>query len=81
MYPQAVWENNENSRAQRKIFGPKRQEVTGEWRKFNNEEPPHLCPSRNIMKLLKSRMRWAGHVARMRGGGGKYKHDIDWETR
>jgi hypothetical protein len=48
------------------IFGPKRDEVTGEWRKLDNEELQGLY-STNIILIIKSgRMRWAGHVARMR---------------
>ena len=49
-----------------KIFGPKRDEVTGEWRKLFNEELNDLYSSPNIVRGVKSRrMRWAGHVARM----------------
>jgi hypothetical protein len=54
------------NRVLRRIFGPKRDEVTGEWRKFYNEELHNLYSSPVIIKQVKSRrMRWAGHVARM----------------
>jgi len=50
----------------RKVFGPKRDEVTGEWRKLHNEELNYLYSLPNIVRMVKSRrMRWAGHVARM----------------
>jgi len=49
----------------RRIFGPKRDEVTAEWRKLHNEELIDLYSSPNIVRFIKLRiMRWAGHVAR-----------------
>jgi hypothetical protein len=53
-------------RVLRRMFGPKRDEVTGEWRKFHNEELHIFYSSPNIIRQIKSRrMRWAEHVARM----------------
>jgi hypothetical protein len=49
----------------RKIFGPKTDEVSGEWRKLHKEELKDLYSSSNIVRLIKSRMRRAGHVAGM----------------
>jgi hypothetical protein len=57
-----VFEN----RVLRRIFGPKRDEVTGGWRKLHNEELQDLYSSPSIITIMKARrMRWAGHVARM----------------
>ena len=65
-----VFEN----RVLRRIFGPKRDVVTGEWRKLRNEELNDLYSSSNTVQLIKSRrMRWAGHVARMEEGRGVHK--------
>jgi hypothetical protein len=54
------------NRVLRRVLGPKRDEVTGEWRKLHNEELNDLYSLPNIVRVLKSRrMRWAGHVAHM----------------
>jgi hypothetical protein len=51
-------------RVLRRIFGPKRDEVTGDWRKLHNEELHNLYSPPSIIRMIKSRrLRWAGHVA------------------
>jgi hypothetical protein len=70
-----VFEN----RVLRRIFGPKRDEVRGEWRKLHNEELHNLYSSPDIIRQVKSRrMRWAGHVARM---GEERKCTMFWWER
>jgi hypothetical protein len=66
-----VFEN----RVLRRVFGPKRDDVTGEWRKLHNEELNDLYFLPNIVRVVKSRrMKWAGHVARM--GEGRVVHRV-----
>jgi len=65
-----VFEN----RVLRRIFGPRREEVTGEWRRLHNEELNDFYSSSNIVRVMKlRRMRWAGHVARMGKERGVYR--------
>jgi hypothetical protein len=54
------------NRVLRRIFGPRRDEVTGEWRKLHNKELHDLYSSSSIIRIIKlRRMRWPGHVSRM----------------
>ena len=62
------------NRVLRRLFGPKRDEVTEDWRKLRNDELNDLHSSPNIVRMIKSRrMRWAEHVARMGEGKGVYR--------
>ena len=61
------------NRMLRRIFGPNREQVTGEWRKLHNEELNDLYSSPNNVGVIQSRMRWAGHVARMGECKGVYR--------
>ena len=56
-----------------RIIGPKRDEVPRKWRKLHNEELNDLYSSPNIVRVMKSRMRWAGYVARVGEGRGVYR--------
>jgi hypothetical protein len=62
------------NRVLRRLFGPKREEVAGEWRRLHNEERNHLYSSPNIILVIKSRSkRWARHMARMGEIRGAYR--------
>ena len=61
------------NRVLRRIFGPKRDEVIGNWRKLHNEELNDLYSSPNSIQVIKSRMRWEEHVANMRKRRGVYR--------
>jgi hypothetical protein len=68
------------NRVLRRIFGSKRDEVTGEWRKLHNEKLRDLYSSPSIIRIIKSRrMRWADHVARM--GRRVTRIDYWWESQ
>ena len=62
------------NRVLRRVFWPKRDEVTGEWRKLHNEELRDLYSLPNIVRVVKlRRMRWVGHVAHMGEGRGVHR--------
>ena len=62
------------NRVLRGVFGPKKDEVTGEWRKLHTEELSDLYSLRSIVRVVKSkRMRWVGHVACMGEGRGVHR--------
>jgi len=66
------------NRVLRGVFGPKRDEVTGEWRKLHNEELNDLYSVPSIVRVVKSRqMRWAGHVARMGENSGVHRVSVE----
>jgi hypothetical protein len=68
------------NRVLRRIFGPKRDEVTGGWRKLHNEELHNLYSYPSIIRMIKSkRMRWTGQVARM--GGRRLHRGYWWESQ
>ena len=66
------------NRVLRRVLGPKRDEVRGEWRKLHNEELSDLYSLPNIVRVVKSRrMRWAGNVERMGEGRGVHRVLVD----
>jgi hypothetical protein len=67
----------------RRTFGSKRDEVTGSWRKWSNEEIHNLHSSPSIIRMIKSRrIRWAGHTTQIGGNCRKTRrNDITWKTK
>jgi hypothetical protein len=73
-----VFEN----RVLRRIFGPKRDEVTGCWRKLHNEELHNLYSSPSIIRIIKSRrMRWAAHVTQIEAKRKTRRKEAAWKIR
>jgi hypothetical protein len=66
------------NRVLRRIFGPKGEEVAGGWRRLHNEELHNLYGSTNIVRVIKSRMKWVGHAARMRERR-EMRKNVDWK--
>jgi hypothetical protein len=54
------------NRVLRRLFGPKREDITGGWRRLRNEELHNLYDLPNVIRVIKLRMRWVGHVEHMR---------------
>jgi hypothetical protein len=70
------------NRLLRRIFGPKRDDVTGEWRRQHNKGLYALYPSPNIIRMIKSRiMRWVGHVAVWGFNGETRRKETAWKTQ
>jgi hypothetical protein len=85
-----LWEERRSrvseSRVQRRIFGPKGDEITGEWRRLHHKELYVLYSSPNFIRVIKSRrLNWAGTVARMEESRGAYRalvgKEITWKTQ